>query len=66
MTTRTLTNRELQVSIRRDRSTTEYLEIQGIKRNNIKNLSRDVQKELDIVDWMFGINFLKLTESINL
>jgi hypothetical protein len=47
MTTRTLTNKDLQVSIRRDRSTTEYLEIQGIKRNNIKNLSRDVQKELE-------------------
>jgi hypothetical protein len=47
MNTRTLTNKELQVSIRRDRSTTEYLEIQGIKRNNIKNLSREDQKEVE-------------------
>ena len=49
MTTRTLTNRELQVSIRRDRPTTEYLEVTGIKKYYFKSLPRDVQKEIDSI-----------------
>ena len=49
MTTRTLTNRDLQVSIRRDRSTTEYLEVTGIKKYYFKSFPRDVQKEIDSI-----------------
>ena len=47
MTTRTLTKTELQGSIKGDSSTTQYLEIQGTKRNNIKNLSREDQKVVE-------------------
>ena len=43
MNTRTLNNKELQTEIKRDRTPTDYLEITGIKKNNIKNLPRDVQ-----------------------
>jgi|TARA_B100000959_G_scaffold108100_1_gene113864 hypothetical protein len=43
MNTRTLNNKELQTEIKRDRTSTDYLEITGIKKNNIKNLPRDVQ-----------------------
>ena len=38
MNTKTLTNNELTNEIRRDRSSTKYLEITGIGKNNIKNL----------------------------
>ena len=47
MTTRTLTKTELLGSIKGDSSTTQYLEIQGTKRNNIKNLSREEQREVE-------------------
>ena len=45
MNTRTLNNKELQTEIKRDRTSTDYLEITGIKKNNIKNLPRDTQKQ---------------------
>lgn len=47
MNTNTLNNKELQSVIKRDRPSTEYLEVSGIKRNNIKNLSRDDQKVVE-------------------
>ena len=47
MNTRTLNNKELQTEIKRDRTSTDYLEITGIKKNNIKNLPRDVQREVE-------------------
>ena len=47
MNTRTLKNKELQSEIKRDRTTTDYLEITGIKKNNIKNLPRDTQREVE-------------------
>ena len=47
MNTNTLNNKELQSVIKKDRPSTEYLEITGIKRNNIRNLSRDDQKEVE-------------------
>jgi len=43
----TLSNKDIQNQIRRDKSSTDYLEIQGVKRNNIKNLPRDIQKEVE-------------------
>ena len=42
-----ITNKELQSSLRRDNSRTEYLEVTGIKKHNFKTLLRDVQKELE-------------------
>ena len=47
MNTRTLNNKELQTEIKRDRTSTDYLEITSIKRNNIKNLPRDTQKQVE-------------------
>ena len=47
MNTNTLNNKELQSVIKRDRPSTEYLEVSGIKKSNIKNLPRDVQKEVE-------------------
>jgi hypothetical protein len=47
MNTRTLNNKELQTEIKRDRTSTDYLEITGIKKNNIKNLPRDTQKQVE-------------------
>jgi hypothetical protein len=43
----TLSNKDIQNYIRRDKTSTDYLEIQGVKRNNIKNLPRDIQKEVE-------------------
>jgi len=43
----TLSNKDIQNYIRRDKPSTDYLEIQGVKRNNIKNLPRDIQKEVE-------------------
>jgi hypothetical protein len=43
----TLSNKDIQNQIRRDKTSTDYLEIQGVKRNNIKNLPRDIQKEVE-------------------
>ena len=43
----TLTNKDIQNQIRRDKPSTDHLEIQGVKRNNIKNLPRDIQKEVE-------------------
>jgi|TARA_B100000959_G_scaffold211099_1_gene221857 hypothetical protein len=45
--TKTLTNKDLQTEIKRDRSSTNYLEIQGVKRNNIKNLPRGIQQDVE-------------------
>jgi len=47
MNTNTLNNKELQSVIKKDRPSTEYLEVSGIKRANIKNLPKDVQKEVE-------------------
>ena len=47
MNTNTLNNKELQGVIKKDKPSTEYLEITGIKRNNIKNLPRDDQKVVE-------------------
>ena len=47
MNTNTLNNKELQSVIKRDRPSTEYLEVSGIKRSNIRNLPKDVQKEVE-------------------
>jgi len=48
MNTKTLTNNELTNEIRRDRSSTQYLEITGIGKNNIKNLiPRGNQQEVE-------------------
>jgi len=47
MNTNTLNNKELQSVIKKDRPSTEYLEVSGIKRVNIKNLPKDVQKEVE-------------------
>ena len=42
-----LTNKELQNEIKRDRSSTEYLQIDLVNKNNLKNLSRDDQKGVE-------------------
>jgi len=48
MNTKTLTNNDLQKEIKRDRTSTEYLEITGIGKNNIKNLiPRGNQQEVE-------------------
>ena len=47
MNTNTLNNKELQGVIKKDKPSTEYLEVSGIKRNNIKNLPRDDQKVVE-------------------
>jgi hypothetical protein len=47
MTTKTRTTKDLQAEIRKDRPSTDYLEITGIKKNNIKNLPRDTQREVE-------------------
>jgi hypothetical protein len=48
MNTKTLTNNDLQKEIKRDRPSTEYLEITGIGKNNIKNLiPRGNQQEVE-------------------
>lgn len=47
MNTRTLNNKELQTEIKRDRTSTDYLEITGIKKNNIKNLPKEIQREVE-------------------
>ncbi len=47
MTTKTLTTKDLQAEIRKDRPSTDYLEITGIKKNNIKNLPKDTQREVE-------------------
>ena len=47
MTTKTLTTKDLQAEIRKDRPSADYLEITGIKKNNIKNLPRDTQREVE-------------------
>tara|TARA_Y100000294_G_scaffold156231_1_gene156985 strand:- start:182 stop:367 length:186 start_codon:yes stop_codon:yes gene_type:complete len=47
MTTKTLTTKDLQAEIRKDRPSADYLEISGIKKNNIKNLPRDTQREVE-------------------
>lgn len=47
MNTNTLNNKELQSVIKKHRPSAEYLEVSGIKRTNIRNLSRDDQKEVE-------------------
>ena len=47
MNTNTLNNKELQSAIKKHRPSTEYLEITGIKRTNIRNLPRDDQKVVE-------------------
>ena len=48
MNTKTLTNNDLQKEIKRDRTSTDYLEITGIGKNNIKNLiPRENQQEVE-------------------
>jgi|TARA_B100000315_G_C14562069_1_gene581012 hypothetical protein len=47
MTTKTRTTKDLQAEIRKDRPSADYLEITGIKKNNIKNLPRDTQREVE-------------------
>jgi len=47
MNTNTLNNKELQSVIKKHRPSTEYLEVSGIKRTNIRNLPRDDQKVVE-------------------
>jgi hypothetical protein len=48
MTTKKLTKNDLTNEIRKDRPSTEYLEVTGIGKNNIRNLlPRGTQQEVE-------------------
>jgi hypothetical protein len=48
MNTKTLTKNDLTNEIKRDRTSTEYLEVTGIGKNNIRNLiPRGTQQEVE-------------------